>query len=120
MFLLCSLVGAFESFISGIVSLLFYECDDVFYVVLVLLDKRREENLVNHGGTIGLRGHQENEENHSQNVVVRDECEDEFEEHLDQLENSEYAPEAQPGVDVLFSFGLDGSDGLYHWVDTCQ
>ena len=102
------LLGGFassgESFLGSGVSLLLNVNDDVFNFIFMLFQERADEALVNNSCSISLRGHQENEEHDSKDIVIWDESEDELEEHLDQLENSEDAPEAQPSVDVIFIF----------------
>jgi hypothetical protein len=100
--LLGGLAGGGESLFGSGVSLRLNVNDDVFNFIFMLFQEWADEALVNDSCSISLRGHQKNEEHNSEDIVIWDESEDELEEHLDQLENSEDAPEAQPSVDVVF------------------
>ena len=67
-------------------------------------------------GSLGLGGHQVQEEGNSDDAVIWDVTEDEAEEHLDGLEEAEHGPEGKPHVGCVIAFGFDGLDGLNHGV----
>ena len=112
-----SILGNVRGLVGNLIAHALGRLEECLDLILVLSDERLEERVVDNAGTVGLGKHKVDEEDQSDDAVVRNPVKDEAGEELEGLDGTEKGPVAQPRVGLLILAVLDGQNGSPHGVD---